>query len=151
MVRPLLDDAEVRGEGLQLVVGQREPEFLGECDGAQPLPHRRLPLRARVLAGDHLPVEDGVVRDEHPPLEPGRELLGDVLEEGRALECLARQSVDPHGAGVTLRVDRRVPVVLDLAALVEPVDGRGDDAIVPGQTCGLHVNNRVPLGIRGRP
>jgi len=151
VVRAPLDDAEVGRQGLQLVVGQRQVERLGQGDGAQPLPHRRLAARPRVLPGDHLPVEDRVVRDQHPALQAGRELVGDVREERRTLQRLARQTVDPHGAGIALRVDQRVPVVLDLAARVQPVDGRGDYPVVAGQAGGLHVNDRVSVRIRGRP
>ena len=61
------------------------------------------------------------------------------------------QPVDPDRARVALRVDQRVPVVLDLAAGVQPVDGGGDYPVVPGEPGGLHVDDRVSLRVRGRP
>ena len=73
-----------------LWLGSGSAQLLGERDGAQPLPHRRRALRARVLPGDHRPVEDRVVRDEHPAGEPLGELLGDVREERGVGEHVAR-------------------------------------------------------------
>lgn len=151
VVRPLLYDPEVRGQRLQLVVRQRQPQLLRQRDRAQPLSHRRFGLRARVLPGDHRPVEHRVVRDEHTVREPRRELLRDLLEERRSFEHVTRQPVDPHRPRVPLRIHQRVPVVLDLAPRVESVHSRRNYPVVPGQPGRLHVDDRVPLWIRGKP
>lgn len=151
VVRVFLYDAEVRGERLQLVVGQRERQLLGERDGAQPLADRGGALRACVLPGDHLPVEDGVVRHQDPAVEPFGELGRDLREERGALQDVTGQTVDPDGPGVPLRIDQRVPVVLDVSAGVEPVDGSGDYPVVAGEAGGLHVDDRVSLRVSGRP
>lgn len=151
VVRTLLYDSEVRGQRLQLVVGQRQPQLLGERDGAEPVLDRGDDRGARVLPGQHRPVEGGVVRDEHAAREPLGQLGGDFREEWGTLQDIAGQAVDPDGAGVPLRVDEGVPVVLDVALRVQPVDGSGHYPVVPGESRGLHVDDRVPLWVGGRP
>lgn len=86
------------------------------------------------------------MRDEHTVGEPLGELRGDLGEERGAFQDIARQPVDPDGAGITLRVDEAVPVVLDVAPGVQAVDGGGDDPVVPREAGGLHVDDRVPWG-----
>ncbi|GAA0343551.1 hypothetical protein GCM10010319_19550 [Streptomyces blastmyceticus] len=59
--------------------------------------------------------------------------------------------MDPHRARITLRVDQRVPPILHPAARVQLIDGGRHYPVVTGEPGGLHVDDRIPLGIRGRP
>jgi hypothetical protein len=106
VVRPLLRDAPVLGEGAEPVVGHVEAEPPAQREGAQPLLHRQREAGPLRLGGQEAVVEGGVVGDQDAAVEHLVQLRGDLGEPGCPGEAVPGQAVDVHGAGVAAGVDQ---------------------------------------------